>query len=145
MRLVSPFSYFPLAAAILACVPLAACKDEEKSIQGAVRISPQLESKVAPTAALYVIARPNGTTGGPPLAVKRLSQPFAFPIEFSISAKDAMLPDAPFSGKISVTARLSQSGAAVPANAGDLEGTAKPNPIEPGNTKVEITLDKIRE
>src|SRR4051812_1917630 len=145
MRLPSRFNYFPLAAATLVCLSLAACKDEEKSIQGSVRISPELASKVSSTAAIYVIARPEGASGGPPLAVKRLSQPFTFPLEFSISAQDAMMPGAAFSGKISVSARLAQSGAAVPASPGDLEGVATPNPSEPGRGKIEIVLDKVRQ
>ena len=56
-----------------------------------------------------------------------------------------MMPNAQFSGKITVSARVAQSGAAVPASPGDIEGTATPNPIEPGKGKVEITLDHTRE
>jgi cytochrome c-type biogenesis protein CcmH len=145
MRLPSPFNYFPLAAATLLCLSVAACKDDPKSIDGSVKIAPELAAKVSANAVVYVIARPDGAVGGPPLAVKRLPQPFTFPIEFSISAQDAMMPNANFDGKISVSARLSQSGAAIPASPGDIEGTAKPNPAEPGKGKIEITLDKVRE
>jgi hypothetical protein len=149
MRLPNPFSHFPLVSAatasLSACLLLAACNDGEKSIQGAVRISPELQSKISPAAALFIIARPEGVAFGPPLAVKRLPQPFAFPLEFSISDKDAMMPNAQFSGKIMVTARVAQSGAAVPASPGDIEGTAKPNPVEPGKGKIEIVLDHTRD
>jgi hypothetical protein len=145
MRLPSPFNYFPLAAASLVCLSLVACKDEEKSIQGSVKIAPALAAKVSPTAAIFVIARPEGMHGGPPLAVKRLSQPFTFPIEFSINAQDAMMPGTALSGKISVSARLSQSGAALPVSPGDVEGSANPDSAEPGKGKVEILLDKVRE
>jgi hypothetical protein len=123
---------------------LAACNDGEKSIDGDVRISPELQSKIAPSAALYIIARPEGMAMGPPLAVKRLPQPFSFPVQFSISAKDAMMPDAQFSGKITIRARVAQSGAAIPASPGDLEGTSKPSSVEPGKAKIEIVLDHVR-
>src|SRR5579872_2288281 len=120
---------------LVAC--LLSCNDGQQSIQGALRISPQLQAKIAPSAALFIIARPEGMQFGPPLAVKRLAQPFSFPLEFSISAQDAMMPNAQFSGKITVSARIAQSGAAVPASPGDIEGAA-PAAVEPGKSKVEI-------
>ena len=124
---------------------LFACKNEEKAIRGVIRISPEIQAKIQPGAVLYVIARPEGAAGGPPLAVKRVPPPLSFPVDFEISARDAMIPDSPFTGRISVSARISQSGAAIPANPGDLESAGRPTAVEPGAARLEIVLDKVRE
>jgi cytochrome c-type biogenesis protein CcmH len=56
---------------------------------------------------------------GPPLAVKRISQP-SFPLELSLSDADSMLPQRPVSGfaMLQLQARLSISGEAL-AGSGD--------------------------
>lgn len=120
------------------------CTKPEKLISGAIRVSPQLLNSLGPQAALYVIARNAGQTAGPPIAVKRFTQPFNFPLEFTITPQDAMIPDTPFEGSMSVTARISKSGSATPVQKGDLEGTSSPNPVKVGERKLDISIDHER-
>jgi hypothetical protein len=116
----------------------------EKTIHGTVTLSSKLKSKIAPTAALYIIARPNGVTAGPPVAVKRFTTPLKFPVEFSISANDAMMPGTPLEGAFTLMARVSQRGSASPASPGDLQ-TSKPlNGVKPGGKSVTLEINEER-
>lgn len=126
----------------------ACTKPKPLQITGLLSIKPELEKSILPTAAIYVVARAAERSDGPPLAVKRYQFPFNFPITFSMSAKDAMLPDAKFTGKIRITARVAQSGAATPQNTGDLE-LSKPMTVNlesPDETQkpIELILDQIK-
>jgi hypothetical protein len=60
-----------------------------RSVAGTVDIDPALQGSLAPGAVVFVTAREVGSTGGPPIAVKRL--PAAFPLRFQLSSADAML------------------------------------------------------
>ncbi len=114
------------------------------SLQGKILISEKLRKQIAPTAVLYVIARP-ADGKGPPLAVKRITQPFKFPISFVLSGADVMMPGVLFEGKTAISARLSQAGSATPVNPGDLESSSKPVIAEVGSSKpIVVTLDKVR-
>jgi hypothetical protein len=123
---------------------LAACTASEKKITGTIEISPELQKAIGPKAALYVIARPEGQTAGPPIAVKRFTQPIFFPLEFNLSARDAMMPDAPFDGKYAITVRIAQSGSATPASPGDIEGTAPTPSVPVGENKLKIVMNHVR-
>jgi hypothetical protein len=123
---------------------LSACTKKAPTVSGKIEIASLLERiPIQPTAALYLIARPAGQTSGPPLAVKRFTPPFRFPIEFTLSAQDLMIPDTPFEGPLEINVRLSQSGSASPANKGDFEGTAQANPVQVGSKDLEVRLSKI--
>ena len=77
---------------------------------------------------LFVIARSGG--GGPPLAVKRL--PIGpFPLEFEIGPADVMMAGRPFSGPITLTARIDRDGNPLTRDAGDAAAVL-PAPVEPG-------------
>jgi hypothetical protein len=60
-----------------------------RSVAGTVDLDPGLQGSLAPGAVVFVTAREVGSTGGPPIAVKRL--PAAFPLRFQLSSADAML------------------------------------------------------
>jgi cytochrome c-type biogenesis protein CcmH len=70
-------------------------------------------------AVLFVVARQEGSAGGPPLGVRRIAQP-VFPVQLTLTDSDSMMPQRPISGSSSITlqARLSLTGEAAPA-AGD--------------------------
>jgi hypothetical protein len=119
------------------------CEEKPKSIAGKATLSIELQKTLKPTAVLYLIARRPGENAGPPLAVKRFPQPILFPVDFNLSAQDAMIPDTPFEGKIMVTARIAQSGSATPVSPGDIEGHS-PAPIEAGSKDIVISLDQVR-
>jgi hypothetical protein len=113
-----------------------------KSIQGTVQISKQLKGKISSTAALYIIARPNGVTAGPPVAVKRFTMPLNFPISFEITSNDAMMPGTPLEGEITLMARVSQKGSASPAAAGDLLASKPVHGVKPGGKPVTIEINE---
>lgn len=112
------------------------------SISGKVAISKELQSKVGPNAALFIIARPNGMTAGPPSAVKRIAAPITFPVSFELSGKDGMMSGGVLSGEFTLTARVSQSGSASPAGAGDLLASQPLNGVKPGGKPVVLTIDQ---
>jgi hypothetical protein len=125
-------------------VGIAGCTKKEKKIEGMIELSSEFQKTLKPQAVLYVIARPAGVTSGPPIAVKRFTQPFSFPIEFNLTQQDVMIPETPFEGQMAITARIAQTGSASPANPGDVEGTAQPNPVQVGSGKFRIELNQLR-
>ena len=89
---------------------------------------------------LFVIARPKGARGGPPLAVLRIPSP-DFPLAFSIGPKNVMIPTMQFAGEISLSARLDADGNAMTRGAGDIS-SAVIESLEPGATGVTLTLSE---
>lgn len=137
------FSGAWILSAILICGM--GCTRSEKidqKISGTVEVAPELQKKIKPDAVLYLIARKDGETSGPPIAVKRYTQPFAFPISFELSQQDAMIPDTPFEGKLTISGRIAQKGSATPIQSGDLVGKSQPNPVEVGVKNLKIVLDQ---
>lgn len=106
------------------------------SISGEVRLG---EATAPPGAMLFVIARPSGVTGGPPLAVLRVPNP-SFPFAFELSQKNVMIPSMRFDGEMDVTARLDGDGNAMTKDEADLDGRA-PAAYAPGDRDVVITLE----
>ena len=84
--------------------------------------------------------------GGPPgpgsmLAVQKLTAE-DFPMRFSISNRDAMIPGIPFEGKVSITVRVDKDGDAMTRRKGDLYGEA--DGVKVGSQKVVISLDRLQ-
>jgi hypothetical protein len=114
-------------------------------ISGKLELAPLLARQpFSKDAVIYLMARSSGETMGPPIAVKRFEQPFHFPIAFSLSKSDSMLPDVPFQGAMTLTARIAQSGSATPAEKGDLEGEVATGPVTVGENKVSLVISKVR-
>jgi cytochrome c-type biogenesis protein CcmH len=86
-----------------------------------ISISPALKSRLTSEAPLFLFAREPGAQG-PPLAAKRLTSA-AIGTQVRLSAADSMMPGRVLTAgkRVSVTARVSFSGAPLPA-AGDLYG-----------------------
>lgn len=119
--------------------------DSVAAVTGTIELAPLLErNPISKDAVIYLIARNPGETMGPPIAVKRITQPFHFPIPFTLSKSDAMLPEAPFTGPFALTVRIAQSGSATPAQAGDLEGEVPTGPVELGKKDVTLRIAKVR-
>jgi cytochrome c-type biogenesis protein CcmH len=106
------------------------------SISGRVSLAPALSGRSG--SAVFVIAR---NQAGQIVAVRK-EDSARLPLEFQISGADAMFEGTSFEGPMDLTARLSQTGDAIPA-AGDVEGTAKG--IAPGTRGVSIVLDSVRQ
>jgi tetratricopeptide (TPR) repeat protein len=96
----------------------------------------------APTGALrpgdllFLSARPQGVTSGPPTWVQRL-QPTAFPLSFRIGPAHAMLGGDP-PAKLVLTARIDRDGDPTTKGPDDLEGRS--GVVAPGAADVRITL-----
>ena len=112
-------------------------------IEGVVDVDPKLKGKIDGQAVLFIIARSTSGAGGPPLAVKRIASP-KFPVAFSLGAQDVMMPGAPFSGKIFLSARLDKDGNPATKEPGDLAGEYKKNPADVGSKKIDIVLDQAQ-
>ena len=111
---------------------------EAGPITGRVEIAPDLAGDEPAGAILFVIARPEGAVGGPPLAVLRIPNP-EFPVEFEIGPGDVMIPSMRFEGPISLTARLDSDGNAMTRVETDLSSATAP-PALPGTTGVVLVL-----
>ena len=84
--------------------------------------------------------------GGPPgpgsmLAVQKLSVE-TFPMRFSISNRDAMIPGIPFEGRMSITVRVDKDGDAMTRRKGDVYGQA--DNVRVGAQKVVVSLDRVQ-
>jgi hypothetical protein len=106
-------------------------------ITGTVELAPEFAGRTPANAVLFIIARHGA---GPPLAVKRVADP-RFPVEFSIGPEDRMIQSMPFTGPIELTARIDGDGNATSRSPGDVMGTARAGPVEPGAAGVAILLD----
>jgi hypothetical protein len=65
-----------------------------------------------------------------------------FPMRFSISSRDAMIPGIPFEGQMSITVRVDKDGDAMTRRKGDVFGQA--NNVKVGSQKVVISLDRVQ-
>ena len=111
-------------------------------ISGKITIDPKLKASLDPNAALFIIARPVGGAGGPPLAVKKIDRP-TFPVDYTLGQDNVMMQGMPFTGKINITARLDKDGNPVTRTPGDMTGDYKKNPVEVGAKNVDVMIDQI--
>jgi cytochrome c-type biogenesis protein CcmH len=111
---------------------------EGPAIAGTISMAPELRERLKEGGTLFIIAR-NGP--GPPFAVKRLAGP-RFPLRYRLGAGDMMVAGTPFEGEVTVSARLSKTGAAGPAQPGDLEGEY-PGVVAVGARGVDIVIARI--
>jgi len=102
-----------------------------------VMASVSADVSTIPEGVLYVIVRVAGREGGPPLAVKRL--PAELPMQFEVTAADAMVPGTPLVDAMDVTVRLDQDGDAWSNQDGDLVATV--GSVAVGDT-IEVVLTR---
>ena len=114
--------------------------DSRQSITGKITLDPKVKGESDSKATLFIIARPAGPGGGPPLAVKKIDRPI-FPLSYSIGAENVMLQGTPFSGKINVAVRLDKDGDPTTRTPGDLIGNYK-QPVDVGSKNVDIVIDQ---
>ncbi len=112
---------------------------EKSQVTGVIEMSKNVApANLSPTAALFLFARPRGVERGPPLAVQRIA-PVKLPFDFALGQQDAMMPGTQFEGEVTIIARLSMTGTAMP-NPGDIEGYAA---VSAGDVGLKITLDHV--
>lgn len=107
------------------------------SVRGTIHVAS--DPNPSPERILFLIARPAGAVGGPPLAVVRVPAP-VFPLDFEIGPDDVMIPTMRFEGAIELTARLDGDGNASTKAEGDRE-TASATAVVPGAVGVELRLE----
>jgi len=105
------------------------------SVRGRVSLAPEASGRGG---TLFIIARRQGMTAGPPLAVLRVTSP-NFPLAFEIGPDQVMMPGTVFEGPIALTARLDGDGDAMTRDPAD-PSTASPFPVVPGTAGVELLL-----
>jgi cytochrome c-type biogenesis protein CcmH len=105
-----------------------------------VSLAKALAAKVSADATLFVYVQPQGGTGGPPLAARRLKVS-DLPLDLQLSDQDAMVPGRVISAytDVMVSARISTNGTAAP-RAGDLMGTAE---WHQGGKPLTIVIDTV--
>jgi cytochrome c-type biogenesis protein CcmH len=111
------------------------------AVSGEVSLAPSLSAKAGIGATLFIVAK-SVDSPGIPVAVFR-GNVGAWPVKFTLNDSLSMLPGRNLSnaGRVTIEARISQSGQALPA-AGDLQGTT--GVIDPtDHTSLKIVIDKV--
>jgi hypothetical protein len=109
------------------------------SVKGTIRLGPGRSASDHAGSTLFVVARPAGVPGGPPLAVLRTTSP-TWPLDFEIGQANVMIPGRRFEGPIDLSARLDSDGDAMTRDARDPQATL-PAPVTPGNVGIELVLE----
>jgi cytochrome c-type biogenesis protein CcmH len=112
-----------------------------QQITGKISIDPKLKGNVDSQATLFIIARADAAKG-PPLAVKKIERP-VFPFSYSLGPENVMMQGMPFTGRVTITARLDKDGNPTTRQPGDLTGDYKKNPAAVGSKNIDIVLDQI--
>lgn len=110
-----------------------------RTVSGMIRLDPKVKDMDS-KATLFIIARPAGAGGGPPLAVKKIDQPI-FPLSYVIGAENVMMQGTPFTGKINLSVRLDKDGNPTTRTPGDLIGSYQ-EPVDVGSENVDIIIDQ---
>jgi hypothetical protein len=110
-------------------------------ISGTVELTPKLASRAQSGATLFIYAKQQPNTPGPPLAVVRLHAD-RWPVKFTLSDANAMVPGHNLSNAqtVEIEARISRNGDALPQS-GDLVGSV--TSVSPrGGHPVKISIDR---
>ncbi len=113
---------------------------KKMEISGTISVAGISPESIPKTARLFIIARPDGVEGGPPLAAKRHSL-VKFPFLYNIGPANVMLEGNRFEGRLSITARLDYDGDAR-AKPGDIVGIRS---AQAGEKNIDIVLDTVIE
>ena len=119
----------------------AAASKSVAAVSGEVSLAAGLSAKAAAGATLFIVAK-SVDSPGVPVAVFRGSVG-AWPVKFTLDDSQSMLPGRNLSsaGRVTIEARVSQSGQPLPA-AGDLQGsTGAINPAD--HQPLKILIDRI--
>jgi uncharacterized membrane protein len=111
------------------------------AVAGEVSLAPTLKAQAPAGVTLFIVAK-SVDSPGPPVAVLRTTVG-RWPIKFELNDSEAMLPGRNLSsaGRVTLEARISQSGQPLPA-AGDLQGAT--GVIDPAERRPqEILIDKV--
>ncbi len=108
------------------------------SVSGTIDITPELFARLRGSETLYIMAKRGET--GPPVAVQRMKR-LQFPMSYTLTGADQMVQGLPFSGEVSIVARIDLDGNAGVLQSGDMEGVIPRVVI--GNTGADVVIDKL--
>jgi hypothetical protein len=131
------------AAAAAAEAEVPEVPDPKETISGTIVLPGAHRGKVSRGDVMFLAARRMGGPSGPGsmLAVQKLVVE-DFPMAFSLSSRDAMIPGVPFEGRVSITIRVDKDGDAMTRRKGDVYGEA--TGVSVGSQKVVVVLDKVQ-
>jgi tetratricopeptide (TPR) repeat protein len=130
---------FPPSGSDAGQVPAASSPASKQTVSGKITLGSKFKGMNS-KATLFIIARPAGSGGGPPLAVKKIDQP-VFPLSYVIGADNVMMQGTPFTGKINLSVRLDQDGNPTTRTPGDLMGNYQA-PVDVGAKNIDIVIDQ---
>ena len=139
-----PAPQAPPAAAPEAPPPPEAPVDPKAAISGTIVLAPARKGDVAPTDTIFLVARriaDNPSARGTLVAVKRLSAA-SFPIPFTLSARDMMIPTGAFDGEVSLSVRVDKDGDPLTHRKGDVIGGIPK--VSVGARGVKLALDQLQ-
>jgi hypothetical protein len=111
------------------------------AVSGEVSLAPALRAKAGAGATLFIVAKSVDSPGAPVAVIRGTAG--AWPFKFKLDDSQSMIPGRNLSsaGRVTIEARISQSGQPMPS-AGDLRGSTGPlNPADPGALK--ILIDQV--
>jgi hypothetical protein len=118
--------------------------DPKAAISGTVELAPARKGDVSSSDVVFLVARriaDNPEARGTLVAVKRLSAA-SFPIPFTLSARDMMVPTGSFDGAVSLAVRVDKDGDPMTRRKGDVFGTLPK--VSVGARGVKVTLSQLQ-
>ena len=99
--------------------------DKSTVIAGQLKLEAKTKDKVKAGDTIFIVVRGAAVAGapGPVLAVRRL-EAAAFPMQFQIDSRDAMVAGTAMHAPVTLTVRVDKDGDAMSKNPGDVVGTA---------------------
>lgn len=111
------------------------------SVRGEIDVADALKGRIPPGLTLFIVAK-SVSSPGPPVAIVRTTTG-TWPLQFQLDDSQAMLPSRKLStaGTVTIEARTSRTGQAMPA-AGDFQGVI--GPINPAAGKpVRVVIQRV--
>ena len=114
-----------------------------ETISGKILLPRSRKAQVAQGDTIFIAVRRLGAEPGPGalVAAQRL-QARDFPLPFTLSGRDSMIPGIPFAGKVSISVRVDKDGDPLTRRRGDVQGRIEN--VAVGTQGVVIALDQLQ-
>ena len=118
--------------------PPTAVPADGASVSGTIDITPELFARLRGSETMYVMAR--RSADGPPMAVRRFRS-LRFPMPYTLTGADQAVQGPPFTGEVTIVARIDLDGNAGVPQSGDMEGV---NPrVIVGDSGADVVIDRL--
>ena len=123
--------------------PMPGPPDPHQTISGTIALPAARRTGVSKGDTIFIAARRPGAFpgAGSLLAAQRL-QADEFPLSFSLSARDAMVPGTAFEGAVNISVRVDKDGDPLTRQRGDVYGQA--TGVQVGTAGLLISLDSLQ-